>query len=84
MDEWFLRQAASARVVRRTKTKKQFDSLKAVELYCPKCRRANPVRERLLLVLPEGDKYEYLCAYCGTSVGDRIVRGETKPLVIVG
>jgi|UniRef100_A0A7C4AS69 uncharacterized protein YbaR (Trm112 family) len=83
MDKRFVRQAAAARVVRRTQTK-QFDSFNAVELYCPKCKRANPVRERLLLVLPEGDKYEYLCAYCGTSVGDRIVRGETKPLVIVG
>lgn len=31
-----------------------------------------PVRKRLLLVLPEGDKYEYLCARCGTSVGDKI------------
>jgi hypothetical protein len=43
---------------------------------------AMPVRERLLLVLPEGDKYEYLCARCGTSVGDKIVRGETQPLII--
>lgn len=43
-----------------------------------------PVRERLLLVLPEGDKYEYLCAYCGTSVGDRVEKGEQQPLLIVG
>jgi len=28
-----------------------------------------PVRKRLLLVLPEGDQYEYLCAYCSSSVG---------------
>jgi len=41
------------------------------------------VRERLLLVLPEGDKYEYCCSACGTSVGDRIVRGEQQPLLVV-
>lgn len=60
---------------------RQFEKLRATELYCPQCRRATPVRERLLLVLPEGDKYEYLCAYCGTSVGDRIEKGEQKPIV---
>jgi hypothetical protein len=43
-----------------------------------------PVRERLLLVLPEGEKYEYLCARCGTSVGDKLVTGEPKPLIVVG
>jgi uncharacterized protein YbaR (Trm112 family) len=63
---------------------KQFETFRATELYCPKCRRAMPVRERLLLVLPEGDKYEYLCVNCGTSVGDKIVKGEQKPLIIVG
>jgi hypothetical protein len=63
--------------------KKQFEKFQAVELYCPRCKRATPVRERLLLVLPEGDKYEYLCAYCGTTVGDRIVKGDPKPLLIV-
>ncbi len=63
--------------------KKQFEQLRATELYCPKCRRATPVRERLLLVLPEGDKYEYLCVYCGTSLGDKIVKGEPEQLVIL-
>jgi hypothetical protein len=62
---------------------KQFESFKATELYCPKCKKAMPVRERLLLVLPEGEKFEYLCAYCGTSVGERLVKGEVKPLIIV-
>jgi hypothetical protein len=42
-----------------------------------------PVRERLLLILPEGEKYEYLCVRCGTSVGDKIVKGEPKPLIVV-
>jgi hypothetical protein len=62
---------------------RQFDKFQATELYCPKCRRSMPVRERLLLVLPDGDKYEYLCAYCGTSVGDRIVKGDRDPIIIV-
>jgi hypothetical protein len=52
-----------------------FDELEAMELYCPKCRSAVPVRKYLLLVLPEGDKYEYRCQYCGTAVGDKIDRG---------
>ena len=51
-----------------------FDELEAMELYCPKCRAAVPVRKYLLLVLPEGDKYEYRCQYCGTAVGDKIDR----------
>ena len=50
---------------------KDFD---ATELFCPKCGRAVPVRKRLLLVLSEGDKYDYSCVYCGTSVGDKMVK----------
>jgi uncharacterized protein YbaR (Trm112 family) len=62
---------------------KQYEDLQATELYCPRCKRSMPVRERLLLVLPEGDKHEYLCARCGTSVGDKIVKGEPKGRLIV-
>jgi hypothetical protein len=32
-----------------------------------------PVKKRLLLVLANGDKYDYTCIYCGTSVGDKMV-----------
>jgi len=64
------------------RTVKQFEKLQATELYCPKCGRAMPVRERLLLVLPEGDKYEYLCARCGASVGERIEKGDQQPILI--
>ncbi len=46
----------------------------ARELFCPKCKKATPVRKRLLLILPEGEKYDYVCSVCGTSVGDKIVR----------
>jgi hypothetical protein len=58
---------------------RQFD---ATELYCPKCKRAVPVRQHLLLVLPEGDKYEYRCAFCSESVGTKIDR-QAKPLTIL-
>jgi hypothetical protein len=59
---------------------KEFD---ATELYCPRCRRAVPVRKRLLLVLPEGDKYEYLCAVCSSTVGTKTSRGEASVRLIV-
>ena len=52
---------------------RQFDSLRASTLYCKACGKAMPVRERLLLVLPEKELYEYLCATCGGSVGSREV-----------
>jgi hypothetical protein len=55
----------------------------ATELYCPRCRRAVPVRKRLLLIVPEGDKYEYLCAVCSSSVGTKITRGEPPLKLIV-
>ncbi len=32
-----------------------------------------PVRERLLLVLPDKDLYEYLCTGCAESLGQREV-----------
>ena len=52
----------------------QFEQFEATELYCPKCSRAVQVRKSLLLILPEGDKYEYRCQHCGTTVGDKIDR----------
>jgi hypothetical protein len=51
-------------------TYKDFD---ATELFCSQCGRAVPVRKRLLLILPEGEKYDYSCVYCGASVGDKMV-----------
>ncbi len=53
--------------------RKQFDEFRASELYCPKCKRAQPVRERLLLVLPRVEIFEYRCAVCSESVGTREV-----------
>jgi hypothetical protein len=53
----------------------QFGTFTASELYCPKCRSAQPVRERLLLVLPTGELHEFLCSKCATSLGKRTVTG---------
>jgi hypothetical protein len=51
----------------------QFGTFTASELYCPKCQSAQPVRERLLLVLPSGELHEFLCSRCATSLGKRTV-----------
>lgn len=48
-----------------------FGAFRASLLFCPTCRQATPTRERLLLVLPTGNLYEYLCAECGTSTGSK-------------
>ena len=53
----------------------QFGSFTASELYCPKCQSSQPVRERLLLVLPSGELHEFTCSQCGTSLGKRTVTG---------
>ncbi|MBA4393466.1 MAG: cytoplasmic protein [Desulfobacca sp.] len=69
--------------IRKNKRPAQYDQFEATELYCPRCRQAMPVRKRLLLVLPEGDKYEYLCAACLTAVGDKIEKNtEGKRLIL--
>jgi hypothetical protein len=57
----------------------QFRSFTASALYCPQCRQATPVRERLLLVLPDGNLYEYRCAHCGTSTGSRTEKERNGP-----
>ena len=48
--------------------KPAFERMEASLLACPKCKRAVPVRKRLLLILPEGDKYEYVCPQCGIDL----------------
>lgn len=57
----------------------QFGNFTASELYCPKCQRAQPVRERLLLILPDGELHEYLCVRCATSLGERTATMPTRP-----
>jgi hypothetical protein len=54
-------------------TNESFRDFDATELFCPKCKKAVPVRKKLLIVLAEGDKFEYTCIYCGTSLGDKTV-----------
>ena len=51
----------------------QFENLRASALYCQKCARAMPVRESLLLVLPDKEIYDYLCTGCSSSLGHREV-----------
>jgi hypothetical protein len=58
----------------RTVASGQYGDFKASELYCPHCKRAMPVRSRLLLVLPDGELHEYLCRRCATSLGTKTVR----------
>jgi hypothetical protein len=57
-----------------------FQDLQASVLFCSRCRGPRPVRERLLLVLPDGELNEYLCGACGASVGTRKV---TAPPIVV-
>lgn len=53
------------------KQQSSFENFSASELYCPKCKRAMPVREKLLLVLLDCSLYNYLCAGCGEVLGER-------------
>lgn len=59
-----------------------FQEFQASVLFCGRCRVAQPVRERLLLVLPDGGELrEYLCTACGGSVGSRRSSGSGKVLL---
>lgn len=60
-----------------------FGQLEASLLYCGQCRRAMPVRKKLLLILPEGNKFEYLCATCGSTCGDKIEPDEQRPRLLI-
>lgn len=56
-----------------------FEQMEASLLFCPRCREATPVRKRLLIVLPEGDKFDYICRKCGAIAGDKIERPPPAP-----
>jgi hypothetical protein len=58
-----------------------FEDFEATVLFCGRCRAPRPVRERLLLVLPDGELHEYLCAACGGSVGTRKLTAAPPVLV---
>ena len=51
----------------------QFESFRASSLYCNKCQKAMPVREKLLLILPDKEIFDYLCTGCASSLGQREV-----------
>ena len=58
-----------------------FEEFQASVLFCGRCRAPRPVRERLLLILPDGELHEYLCTVCGGSAGSRKVTA-APPLVL--
>ena len=60
-----------------------YAQFEASALFCPRCRQAVPVRKRLLLVLPDGDKFEYLCAYCSHSLGTKMEFEEREIKLLV-
>jgi hypothetical protein len=57
-------------------TRDSYQEFEAAELFCPKCKRSVPVRKRMLLVLAEGDKYDYHCTLCGERVGGKMDKKE--------
>jgi len=77
----FIRHSA-ANTPPKTEQSGMYKDFDATELYCSKCKRPVPVRKRLLLVLPEGDKYEYLCVFCLETVGTKIDR-QVKPVSVI-
>jgi len=55
-----------------------FRDLEASELFCSRCQVSRPVRQRLLLVLPDGELHEYRCSVCASSLGTRTVRAQPQ------
>jgi hypothetical protein len=67
--------APGIKAVRRPPQRRQpqstFKNLQATHLLCPRCKKATPVREKVLLFLPDGDLYDYVCTICGASCGTK-------------
>ncbi len=55
-----------------------FKDLEAMELYCPKCCRAVPVRKRLLIVLPEGGSPELEALFRADAAADAAKSAKKK------
>jgi DNA-directed RNA polymerase subunit RPC12/RpoP len=64
-------------------SKEQYGEFTAAELFCPRCGTAVPVREKLLLILPDGELYEYLCVHCGASLGDKTTKGKENIRIVI-
>ena len=62
------------------RNRRDFEDLEASLLFCPNCRRAMPVRKRLLLVLLDRETFDYVCAGCGTPVGKKEEPLQRPPL----
>ena len=62
---------------------KDFEQFKASLLFCPQCRAAVPVRERLLLILPDGKLFDYMCTYCAGSIGSRKETDKQEVKIII-
>ena len=56
--------------------KDSYQEFEAAELFCSNCKRLVPVRKKMLLVLSEGDKYDYVCTVCGERVGGKMDKKE--------
>ena len=52
--------------------KDSYQEFEAAELFCPRCKKLVRVRKKMLLVLSEGDKYDYVCTVCGQRVGGKM------------
>ena len=61
---------------------KQFETFTASEIHCPRCRQVRQVRERLLLIIPNGELHAYRCVVCGETLATREVKSPPKPLVV--
>jgi hypothetical protein len=60
-----------------------FEALEASKIFCPTCKRAMPLRERLFLALPDWETFDYVCVGCGTLVGVQKLRpavAQRRPL----
>jgi uncharacterized Zn finger protein len=49
----------------------EYEDLQATYLYCDNCGGSMPVKEKMLLILPDGYLYEYICLNCGKVTGDK-------------
>jgi hypothetical protein len=59
---------------------RQFEKMTATHLYCNNCGRSMSVQEVLLLVLPDGELYDYRCIQCHESVGTRKETKKRNPI----
>jgi len=64
------------------RSQRDFEDFQATQLYCPTCGGPMPVRKKLLLVLPDSEIHDFLCAGCGASLGKKEELGIPKVRLI--